>query len=120
MIYVIGLPEEISKNDTLAQPNYFGHYGSIQKIAVNFDKTSGHQRPINLTASAYITYHNEVDAAIALLAVQGFTMGKTQLKASFGMTKYCSYYLASMQCKNTDCAFYHGLACEKDHIWKVT
>lgn len=119
MIYVIGLPEEVSTPETLCSQKYFGQYGLVQKIAINFDKTSGHQRPVNLTASAYITYNSEVDAAIALLAVQDLCDGKPQLKASFGMTKYCSYYLAGMPCQNIDCAFYHSLASEKDFVWKV-
>lgn len=119
MIYVIGLPEAISLPEVLCGAEYFGQYGPVQKIAVNFDKTSGHQRPINLTASAYVTYTSEVDAAVALIAVQECSLDKSLLKASFGMTKYCSYYLAGMECQNIDCAFYHGLASEKDCVWKV-
>lgn len=119
MIYVIGLPEALASQEVLGSAAYFGHYGAIQKIAVNFDKTSGHQRPVNLTASAYITYQSEVDATVALVAIQGCSLGKSELKASFGMTKYCSYYLAGMDCQNIDCAFYHGLACERDYVWKV-
>lgn len=119
MIYVIGLPEAVATPETLGGLDFFGQFGPIQKVAVNHDKTSGHQRPINLTASAYVTYHSEVDAAVALLAVQGHCLGRAELKASFGMTKYCSYYLAGVECLNVDCAFYHGLASEKDCVWKV-
>jgi len=116
MIYVIGLNPELANEDTLQQFEYFGQFGQLQRVAVTIDKSS---RQTQASASAYITFEKQLDASLALLSVLSCDWGKPTLKASFGMTKYCSYFLAKMDCQNVDCAYFHGQANESDCILKV-
>lgn len=36
------------------------------------------------------------------------------MRASFGMTKYCSFFLRKIQCPNSDCLYLHEVARERD------
>ena len=116
MIYVIGLTAEMADEETLTQYEYLGQYGQIQRVAVTIDKGS---RQVQSSVSAYVTFERQLDASLALLGIQRGVHGIPSLKASFGMTKYCSYFLAKMDCQNADCAYYHGEVSESDCVWKV-
>jgi hypothetical protein len=40
------------------------------------------------------------------------------LRASFGTTKYCTYFLRNAPCNNTDCMYLHDLGEEEDSFTK--
>ena len=57
---------EIAKESTLRNINYFGQYGKIEKIVINTNNVynSGRGGP---SYSAYMTFSNPRDSAIAIL-----------------------------------------------------
>lgn len=120
MIYVINIPNDLANHDLLTKYEYFGQYGTIDKLTLNFDKTHGKNKIKNLSASVYVSYKQDIEASIALLAIQNFEQKGNIFKANFGMTKYCSYFLTKTDCKNIDCQFYHGIPNPKDVISKVS
>ena len=69
------------------------------------------------TFSAYITYSNEIEAACAILCVDSLLIQGKIIRAFFGTTKYCSYFLNNKKCKNSDnCMFLHQFGDNKDII----
>eukprot|EP00914_Ancora_sagittata_P025393 GHVO01050448.1.p1 GENE.GHVO01050448.1~~GHVO01050448.1.p1 ORF type:complete len:572 (+),score=68.34 GHVO01050448.1:55-1770(+) len=68
--------------------------------------------------SAYITYADENAAAEAVKEVSGAVYENRQVRASFGTTKYCSFFLRGLQCTNSDCFYLHELGPEKDSFTK--
>ena len=65
--------------------------------------------------SAYITYSNETEAACAILCVDSLLIEGKIIRAFFGTTKYCSYFLNNQICQNSDkCMFLHQL--QDEHI----
>lgn len=88
------------------------------KIAVN------NQKPYivggsSSSYSSYVTYSSVQEASIAILCLDGFIYDGIQVRATFGSTKYCSYFLRNLSCPNKDCLFYHYLVNEKELISKV-
>jgi hypothetical protein len=117
LVYVIGLPPALAKEETLKRKDYFGKYGKILKIAVNRKQTQATtaQRP---SCSAYITYRREEDAADAIQNCNGQVMDGRILRATFGTTKYCSFFLRNVACNNPNCLYLHELAAEEDCFTK--
>ena len=59
--------------------------------------------------SAYITYSNELEAAIAILCIDSLLIEGKIIRAFFGTTKYCNYFLNNEKCPNSDkCLFLHN------------
>ena len=119
MIYVIGIPLELAEEQLLMSSVYFGQYGCVEKVTINFDKSRSHNKLLHCSASAYLTFQLEAEASLALLAVQNWQLRENQLKVNFGMTKFCNFSLAKMNCKNIDCAFFHGTPDPRDVVQRV-
>jgi CCR4-NOT transcription complex subunit 4 len=66
------------------------------------------------TVSAYITYAKPEDAGSCIQAIDGTWLDGKLLRASFGTTKYCSYFLRGVECANPDCMYLHDYAAEDD------
>ena len=67
--------------------------------------------------SAYITYSKEREAALAILCVDSLMIKGKIIRAFFGTTKYCSYFLNNSKCQNLEkCFFLHQLANDDDII----
>ena len=105
LVYAINLPESIAEESILSQPNYFGQFGPIQKIVVKPRHNSQRQR----LYSAYITFKDVISASFCVLAVDGIHIESNQIKASYGMTKYCTFFINGQVCLNEDCVFLHRL-----------
>uniref|UniRef100_A0A1A8J7I1 CCR4-NOT transcription complex subunit 4 n=1 Tax=Nothobranchius kuhntae TaxID=321403 RepID=A0A1A8J7I1_NOTKU len=89
---------------------YFGRFGKIHKVVINNSTSyAGSQGP---SASAYVTYIRSEDALRAIQCVNNVVVDGRTLKASLGTTKYCSYFLKSMQCPKPDCMYLHELGDE--------
>jgi CCR4-NOT transcription complex subunit 4 len=56
---------------------------------------------------------------LAILAIDNVEIDDHILRASFGTTKYCSFFLKNCDCPNKDCLYMHNLADENDIINKV-
>ena len=116
LVYVIGLSQNIASKETLIKYEYFGQYGHIVKIVINKKKAYNQNNPYGPSYSGYVTYSKPSEASIAILALDNTVVDNHLIRASFGTTKYCSFYLKNMECTNKDCLFLHKKASESDII----
>ena len=75
----------------MSKYEYFGQYGKIVALTINKEQAFNSDQGQSL--SAYITYSQPHEAAIAILAVDQAVRDNRLLRASFGRTKYCKYFL---------------------------
>lgn len=107
LVFVIGLSPRLADPEVLRRNEYFGKYGRIYKVVINNHTVySGAQGP---SVSAYVTYYKKDDASKAIQSVNNAYIDGRYLKASFGTTKYCTYFLRGMQCTKPDCMYLHEL-----------
>lgn len=119
LVYVINLDPQIADKDLLLKKEYFGQFGKITKILVNLNKAyNSNNSSSNLSYSAYINYSTNQEAALAILAVDSCMLNGKILKAAFGTTKYCSYYLKKQCCPVKDCVYMHSVSDKNDIICK--
>ncbi|KAJ2102927.1 transcriptional repressor general negative regulator of transcription subunit 4, partial [Coemansia sp. S100] len=108
---------------TLRSHDYFGQFGRINKIVINrrqngsggSSTTSNPQHP---SVGVYVTYATKEEATRAINAVDGSLLDGRVLRATFGTTKYCSYYLRSIPCQNPGCMYLHEPGEEADSFTK--
>lgn len=132
LVYVIGISARIAHENILKEPEYFGQYGKIVKIVVNRRNLSNAASAQTTTgsnggatsatstgpsASAYITFVRKEDAAKAIGGVDGSVFDGRVLRATYGTTKYCSFFLRGMACTNTGCMYLHE---EGEHVDSFT
>ena len=116
LVYVIGLSQNIAVKEILIKFEYFGQYGKIVKIVINKKKAYNQNNPYGPSFSAYVTYSKPTEASIAILSLDDTVVDNHLIRASFGTTKYCSFYLKNMECTNKDCLFLHRKADDSDII----
>lgn len=108
LVYVIGISAKIAHEHILKEPEFFGQFGKIIKIVVNkknfLASSSGSNPP---SASAYITFVRKEDAARAIEYVDGSVYDDRVIRATYGTTKYCSYFLRGLTCQNPGCMYLH-------------
>ncbi|CCF73378.1 CCR4-NOT transcription complex subunit 4 [Babesia microti strain RI] len=113
LVYVVGLPQRLAKKEVLKRPEYFGQYGKIQNVVVNRSQAySTHWE--GPSYSVYVTYSKISEASAAIEGIDGSQVDNRILRASFGTTKYCVYFLKNVKCTNVDCFYLHQLGDEKD------
>ena len=76
---------------------------------VNNDKPFSKSNSSELTYSAYITYSNFREASLAIMCLDNYQSNFMTLKVSYGMTKYCSYFIKSQSCPNPACLYLHEI-----------
>eukprot|EP00793_Prasinoderma_coloniale_P003845 PRCOL_00003222-RA len=116
LVYVIGLPLPITREETLRRPEYFGQFGRIVKVATN--RANTFNTGTGPTASAYVTYARAEDAQLCIECVDGCVMEGRVLRACFGTTKYCNAFLKNVPCNNPDCLYLHEKGGESDSFTK--
>jgi hypothetical protein len=117
LVYVVGIPIQFAKEETLAKYEFFGQYGPIKKVVVN--ATHVHSCPNQSpSVSAYITFRNTDDALECIYSLESFSLDGNQLKASFGTTKYCCAFLRGQKCANYDCMYLHHSGDQGDSFSK--
>ncbi|KAJ2803047.1 transcriptional repressor general negative regulator of transcription subunit 4, partial [Coemansia helicoidea] len=116
LVYVIGLPANLATEEILRSQDYFGQFGRINKIVIN--RRQGGSNSQHPTVGVYVTYAVRDDAARAINAVDGSMLEGRVLRATFGTTKYCSYYLRSIPCQNPGCMYLHEPGEEADSFTK--
>lgn len=121
LLYVVGLPASIAKEELLRKKEVFGKYGRIVKVAItkrqpHNDGNHPHTHPNSYTA--YITYKKDKSAMEAITAINGSLIDGRTVKATYGTTKYCTYFLRHIACNNPNCLYLHSLAKEKDCFTK--
>ncbi|KAK3820495.1 MAG: RING/Ubox like zinc-binding domain-containing protein [Linnemannia gamsii] len=111
LVYVIGLPTKLANDEhSLRQHEYFGQYGKIAKVVINRRNAPmpiAGSSPGQTSVGVYITYVRKEDAAKAIAAIDGSIWDGKILRASYGTTKYCTYYLRGMNCQNPGCMYLH-------------
>lgn len=114
---MIGLSDKIAKEETLKHKDFMGQYGIVKKIIVNKDKpfNKGSYEP---SYSAYVTFSSNIEAATAIVAMDGKEYDNRTLKASFGLSKYCMSYIKNSQCGAKGCPYLHKTAREEDTFTK--
>lgn len=105
---MIGLAPEIASEEVLKSPEFFGQYGDLTKVVVNTHS------PYNATKagpsySAYLTYSHPRESAIAILSVDQFMFMDRMLRASFGTSKFCQFFMNGQKCTNKDCLYLHEI-----------
>ena len=114
LVHVHGFPPSLANAEKLGKPEYFGQYGKIEKTLLTQKVNPDTNKK---TFSAYITYSNEKEASFAILSVDSLLIEGKIIRAFFGTTKYCNYFLNNNRCPNLDkCMFLHHLIKEKDII----
>jgi len=109
LVYIVGLPLNYAKEDLLRRKEFLGKFGRIVKVAINKKNSNG-----RATCSAYITFKDEKDAIDAINMINKQMIDGKMLRATFGTTKYCSYFLRSIHCTNPNCLYLHEYAREED------
>lgn len=120
LVYVIGLSANLTNKDLLSKHEYFGQYGNIAKIVVNKNKAYNPTGVNGPSYSAYISYSLPIEASLAILAIDNIVFDEHTIRASFGTTKYCTYFLKNQECSNKDCLYLHCLSDDDDIINKVS
>lgn len=118
LVYVIGLPANLSSEEALKRADYFGQYGKIGKVVVHKNHSGAGSGPTS-TISAYVTFVHKEDAKAAIQSLEGHHMESGILRASFGTTKYCNNFIRGLQCNNPDCVYLHELGSDEDRFTKA-
>ena len=114
LIHVQGLPKGLNNTTLLQSQEYFGQYGTIKNIIISKKMNPENNRE---TYSVYITYKNKTQAALAILCVDSLLINGKIIRAFFGTTKYCNYFLNNKICPNAKtCMFLHKIVSDKNII----
>ena len=116
LVYIIGLSSSLADRAKLNKYEYLGQYGTIIKTVVNKNKAYNQNNIYGPSYSAYVTLYKPNETSIAKLNLNNTKIYNHVIRASFGTTKYCSYYLKGIECSNKDCLFLHKKAEENDII----
>ncbi|SAL99419.1 hypothetical protein [Absidia glauca] len=108
LVYVLGLGSKYAN----AENDFFKKYGKILKLVVS-------KRPPTSTGTSasigiYVTYARKEDAAKAIEEINGAVCDGKSVRASFGTTKYCTYFLRHMSCPNPNCMYLHEAGDDAD------
>ena len=114
LVHVHGFPQSIANKEILESNEYFGQHGKIIRLLVTNKINPDNNKKVY---SAYITYSNEQEAAFAILCVDSLLIDGKIVRAFFGTTKYCSFFLNNKKCQNLNkCVFLHQLIKDNDII----
>jgi hypothetical protein len=119
LVYVIGLSARIATEEMLRQTEFFGQYGRILKVVVN-RKTMGNYNQVQnqSVVGVYVTFSKKDEAARCIQAIDGSSYEGRVLRATYGTTKYCSFYLRGLVCQNPGCMYLHEPGEEADSFTK--
>lgn len=83
VVYLVGLPEAISRDEVLSQPAYLGQYGHVFRIIV-------HRNPEKYrdTCTAHVTFFEDDAARRCIAYLNGFQYQGKTIQAFIGTTKY--------------------------------
>ena len=113
LVYVINLPAALADEGLLRRYEYFGQYGSIDKLMLS--KTS-HPAQGKNTFAVYITFASEEQAVLCIKACHQFEIHGHTLSATYGTNKYCSFFLTGKSCPKAGCQFLHQLAAQRNML----
>lgn len=107
-LYIIGLSPQLADESVMRRYEYFGQYGKIKNITLNKDNAyisacsekdgideSTSSNKSQISYAAYITYTSPQDVSLAILALDQLVYDNRTIRASYGRTKYCKFFLKS-------------------------
>ena len=119
LVYIVGLHSDLASQKLIYSQEGLSKYGEIKKLVLNSDRQFYREQIDQNVFSAYVTFSEEASAAFAILALNNYEYKGLQMKANYGMTKYCSYFLKGAECLNVECLFLHKIAEPEDTYTKV-
>ncbi|KAK4689748.1 CCR4-NOT transcription complex subunit 4, partial [Tremellales sp. Uapishka_1] len=132
MVYVVGMKMPAQGDDAipiLRSNDYFGQYGKISKLFLR-DRTAISSTSVptltsdnpSTSTGIYITYVRREDAARAISSLDGIQAPQGPpgqvLRASYGTTRYCDFFLRGMKCDTSNCNNLHEWGGEGDCFTK--
>lgn len=122
LVYAIGIPQKYADESILRRQEFFGQFGCIKKIIVNKrcpEYSNMYEcKFVDSTASAYITYTNDLEAKWCIQEVDESILDGKIIRCTYGTTKYCSFYLKNIPCQNNECMYLHEYRHSKDILTK--
>ncbi|CAG9334661.1 unnamed protein product [Blepharisma stoltei] len=119
LVYIINLPAPTADEELLRSQEYFGQYGRIKKCVIN-KGTAYTNTPNGPSYGVHVTFSTDEEAAICIKACNGFELDGKKLTATYGTTKYCTYFLRGRACAKPDCLYLHKLAPDYDTLARDT
>ena len=114
LIHIHGIPKNLARINLLKTEQYLGQYGNIIRFIMSYKKNQDNTKKFY---SAYVTYSNELEAALAILCIDSLLIEGKIIRAFFGTTKYCNHFLNKNICPNLDnCIYLHRLITDNDII----
>jgi len=114
LVHFQNFPDFLLNKELLSSKEYFGKFGKILKIVIVSKEDEITKKKQN---SAYITFSNNKEAAMAILNFDSILIGENLVRAFFGTSKYCIHFLNNLECFNKEkCMFVHQLANENDYL----
>lgn len=76
LLYVIGIPKRLGKEDLLMQSKFFGQFGKIKRLLINSSTKDFYEQQGQ--CAVYIWYESELSVAIALRCLNGLKFSVSQ------------------------------------------
>lgn len=76
LLYVIGLPKRLGKEELLVQSKFFGQFGRIKRLLVNSSTKDFYEQQGQ--CAVYIWYESELSVAVALRCLNGLKFSVQQ------------------------------------------
>lgn len=107
-VSIVGLPEEICKEEVLTRNEYLGQYGTIKLINTRLNACKKGKRKEDFLNFAYIRFASFAEAFVAILAIESkWKEQYPEIAATIGTTKFCKKLLKTGCCMNKMCCFFH-------------
>ncbi|OAD02275.1 hypothetical protein MUCCIDRAFT_144472 [Mucor lusitanicus CBS 277.49] len=119
LVYVLGLISfRADPPYSHKQNEFFKKYGRIEKVVIS--KRSAPSTGSSSSVGIYVTFARKEDAGKAIEGINGMEVDGKTVRASYGTTKYCTYYLRHMACPNPNCMYLHEPGDDVDSYSKDT
>ena len=115
LMYVINVPAALAKEELLQERRYFGKFGKIIKLAITRKPAAA---AAAATFSTYVTFKRAAECATAIALCHHTVLLGHVLKATYGTTKYCAFYVRGVPCTNQKCQYLHEAARSEDLVSK--
>ncbi|KAG0740912.1 hypothetical protein G6F62_006910 [Rhizopus arrhizus] len=100
LVYVLGM----SSKHAYVDNEIFRKFGRIDKVVLSKRSPAGSNAA---SVGIYVTFVRKEDASKAIVGLNGMEVDGKTVRASYGTTKYCTYYLRHMSCPNPNCMYLH-------------
>lgn len=111
LIYISGLPEALINKKILQGNQFFGQYGQIEKITMCRQKNRYYKKPQKFV---YIYFSNSYEASLAVLGTNFYSVNGQKIHVSFGMSRFCHFFLMGKPCESKSCSYVHYIPLESD------